>query len=199
LAVSIEVVLTLYHAPACPFCARTRILLDEKGVDYESVEIDLADRPAWLYEKNPTGSVPVIEDDGFVLSESPVINEYVEERWPEPPLLPADPAARALVRLAIERFALGGPFYAAFTGQPDGSERLAAAVADLDARLAGTAYVAGDAYTLADVSYVPWLLRARAVLAFDLDPYPHVLAWLERVLERPAVAAEAAVVEPAPA
>ena len=66
--------------------------------------IDLVDRPAWLYEKNPLGKVPVLEEDGFVLPESEVINEYLEERYPEPALLPADPAARALARLAIYRF-----------------------------------------------------------------------------------------------
>ena len=59
------------------------------------VEVDLSDRPAWIYEKNPTGRVPVIEEDGWVLPESVVIMEYLEERYPEPALLAADPADRA--------------------------------------------------------------------------------------------------------
>src|ERR1051326_2647285 len=54
--------LTLYDADRCPFCARVRIVLAEKGIEYEDVQIDLADRPAWLYEKNPLGKVPVLED-----------------------------------------------------------------------------------------------------------------------------------------
>ena len=57
--------------------------------------IDLSNRPDWLYEKNPLGKVPVLEEDSFVLPESEVIMEYLEERYPEPALLPADPAARA--------------------------------------------------------------------------------------------------------
>src|SRR5438067_5873497 len=110
--------ITLYDAPRCPYCARVRIVLAEKGVEYESVEIDLADRPAWLYEKNPSGKVPVLEEDGFVLPESVVIMEYLEERYPDPPLLPADPGDRALVRLWIERFddLLGRDYYAVRRG-----------------------------------------------------------------------------------
>ena len=95
--------LTLYDAPRCPYCARSRIVLAEKGVQYETVTIDLANRPAWLIEHNPPdGRVPVLEDDGWVLSESSVIDEYLAERYPEPPLLPADlpPARETLASLA---------------------------------------------------------------------------------------------------
>src|SRR6266567_6270520 len=94
---------TLYDAPRCPYCARARIVLAEKGVDYETVVIDLADRPAWIYEKNPLGKVPVLEEGAWVLPESAVIMEYLEERYPEPALLPADPAERAQARLWIFR------------------------------------------------------------------------------------------------
>ena len=95
--------LTLYDAARCPYCARVRIALAEKDIEFETVEIDLSDRPAWLYEKNPSGRVPVIEEDGWILAESAVIMEYLEERYPEPALLAADPADRALARLRIFR------------------------------------------------------------------------------------------------
>src|SRR5918911_2674163 len=105
--------LTLYDAARCPYCARARIVLAEKDVEYESVAIDLGDRPAWLYEKNPLGRVPVLEEGGFVLPESLAIMEYLEERYPEPQLLPRDPRARALVRARIVRFdRLSSPYYA---------------------------------------------------------------------------------------
>jgi glutathione S-transferase len=74
---SLEVVLTLYDAARCPYCARARIVLAEKGVEYETVEIDLTDRPAWIYEKNPTGRVPVLEEGDWLLPESAVIMEYL--------------------------------------------------------------------------------------------------------------------------
>src|SRR2546423_5258654 len=111
----------LYDAARCPYCARVRIVLAEKGLGYETVEIDLSDRPAWLYAKNPSGRVPVLEEDGgFVLPESYVIMEYLEERFPEPPLWPADPAERAFGRLWLERFAvrLGDDYYALRRDEP---------------------------------------------------------------------------------
>ena len=106
--------LTLYDAPRCPYCARVRIVLAEKDVPYETVVVDLSDRPAWLLEHNPPdGRVPVLEEDGWVLPESAVVDEYLEERFPEPPLLPADPGERAAARLVVFRFdALGKPYYA---------------------------------------------------------------------------------------
>ena len=81
--------LTLYDADRCPYCARVRIVLAEKGLPYDTVVVDLDDRPAWIYEKNPLGKVPVLEEADFVLPESAVIMEYLEERYPEPPLWPA--------------------------------------------------------------------------------------------------------------
>src|SRR5881392_1108987 len=120
---------TLYDAPRCPYCARARIVLAEKGVDYETVVIDLTDRPAWIYEKNPSGRVPVLEEDTFVLPESAVIMEYLEERFPEPALLPEDPAARAIERLSIDRFddRLGADYYAFRRGDENAlAERLQA-------------------------------------------------------------------------
>ena len=184
---------TLYTAERCPYAARARIVLAEKGLGYESVEVDLDDRPAWIYEKNPLGRVPVYEEEGgLCLPESVVIMEYLEERYPEPPLWPADPAERALGRLWIERFddRLGGAYYAARRG--DGRERLDQALADLDAALEGQKYLSGREYGLADIGYVPWVLRA--LDRFGVELGPSLAAWLEQLLARPAVAAEREVV-----
>ena len=185
--------LTLYDAARCPYCARVRIALAEKGVEFETVEINLSDRPAWLYEKNPTGRVPVLEEDGRPLPESAVINEFLDERYPEPPLLPADPADRAAVRLLAFRDAeLTNPYYAFRRGE--GFEEFDAALRKLDASLATRPYLAGADYSLADIALVPWILRARDMLDVDFEPYPALAAWLERLLDRPAVAAEAGIV-----
>jgi glutathione S-transferase len=193
-------VLTLYDADRCPFCARVRIVLAEKGVEYEDVQIDLSDRPSWLFEKNPGGKVPVLEEDAFVLPESPVIMEYLEERYPEPPLLPADPGDRARARLWIDRFdeRLGGDYYLVRRGAEGGRERLAARLDDLDAALEATPFLSGSGYGLADVAYVPWVLRAREALDVGLDGRDALVAWLERLLERPAVAAELDIVAALP-
>jgi glutathione S-transferase len=180
----------LYDAARCPYCARARIVLAEKRLSYETVEIDLGDRPAWLYAKNPSGRVPVLEEDGgLVLPESLVIMEYLEERFPEPALWPADPAERALGRLWLDRFdvRLGSDYYAFRRGE---QSQLDGRLAELDAALEAQPYLSGREYGLADIGYVPWILRARDTLGVDLGPYESLAGWVERLSERPAVAAE---------
>jgi glutathione S-transferase len=183
--------ITLYDADRCPYCARVRIVLSEKGIEYETVEVDLDDRPAWIYEKNPLGRVPVIEEDTFVLPESAVINEYLDERYPEPALWPADAAARAFGRLLVFRFdQLSKPYYAVRRGDGDARERLDAELAKLNAVLDAQPYLSGREFGLADVAYVPWILRARDRMDVSLDSFPALTDWVERLSARPAIAAE---------
>ena len=184
----------LYDADRCPYCARVRIVLAEKGIDYETVEVDLADRPAWIYEKNPLGRVPVLEEDGLVLPESVVIDEYLEERYPEPPLWPDDPAERAHGRLLVERFdSLSRPYYALRRGDDDARDRLDEQLALLDDRLGARPFLTGQEFGLADVAYLPWILRAESSLGVDLDIHPALAEWVERAAERPSVSAERAL------
>jgi glutathione S-transferase len=188
-------VITLYDARRCPYCARVRIVLAEKDVELAAVEIDLYDRPAWLYEKNSTGRVPVLEEDGRPLPESAVIMEFLEERYPEPPLLPADPADRAFVRLIIFRdHELTDPYYAFRRGEEGAREELDAMLGALDVVLGERSYLGGAEYGLADIAYIPWLLRTRDMLGVDLGGYSSLSAWIARLEERPAVAAEAGIV-----
>jgi glutathione S-transferase len=187
--------LTLYDAARCPYCARVRIVLAEKDVEYEAIEIDLADRPAWIYEKNATGRVPVLEEDGWLLPESAVIMEFLEDRYPEPPLLAADAADRALARLWIFRHDdFTKPYYALRRGEDGAAERFDAELGKLDAALAQRAWLGGADYGLADIAYVPWVLRARDMLGVSLDAFPAVAAWLQRLVERPSIAMEADVI-----
>ena len=172
----------LIDAPRCPYCARVRIVLAEKGIEYETVEIDLSDRPAWVYELNAAGRVPILDDeDGFVLPESDCIMDYLEQRFPEPALLDADLKARARAHLLVRRFdaTLGDDYYAYRRGDPN----------DLAAKLA--ALPTGESL-YADIAYVPWVIRARDMLGIELPA--RLAAWLDRLAERPAVAAEVDVV-----
>jgi RNA polymerase-associated protein len=184
--------LTLYDAPRCPYCARVRIVLAEKGIEHGVALVDLDERPDWIYAKNPSGKVPVIEeDDGFVLPESAVIMEYLEERYPEAPLWPDDHAERAQGRLLIHRFdRLGDAYYALRRGEERARAWLDRQLAEIDLTLEAQPFLSGREYGLADVAYVPWILRARDRLDVSLDPHPAVAGWLERLLARPAVAAE---------
>jgi RNA polymerase-associated protein len=183
--------LTLYDAPRCPYCARARIALAEKGLEYEVIEIDLSDRPRWIYEKNPTGRVPVIEEDAWILPESSVILEYLEERYPEPALLPPDPADRALARVWIFRHDdFTKPYYALRREEEGAAEKFDEQLAKLEDALSRQAWLTGAEYGLADIAYVPWVLRARDMLGVSLDGFPAVRDWLARLEERPAVARE---------
>jgi glutathione S-transferase len=187
-------VVTLYDAARCPYCARVRIVLAEKEVSFETVEIDLENRPGWLCEKNPVGRVPVLEEDGFVLPESRVIMEYLEENYPAPPLLPPEPTDRALVRLRLERFDdLAQPYYrVVFDGETP--ETLEAELGKLDETLAASPYLAGSQFTLADVAYVPWIIRAETRAGIDLGAHENLRVWLARLAQRRSIAAELEIV-----
>jgi glutathione S-transferase len=158
-----------------------RIALHEKGLDYETVAVDLTDRPQWLLELNPPkGRVPVL-DDGFTLPESEVIMGYLEDRYPEPALLPADLGDRAQARLLVHRFddTLGDDYYAFRRGEPNG---LAEKLDQLE--------VGQSLY--ADIAYVPWLIRARELFGVTLPE--RIGAWLDELAQRPSVAREIEVV-----
>jgi glutathione S-transferase len=118
--------------------------------------------------------------------------EYLEDRYPEPALWPVDPAERALGRLWLERFddRLGDAYYAARRG--DGREELDDRLADLEHMLEAQPWLSGREYGLADIGYVPWILRG--LERFELDLGPALADWLERCSARPAVAQERAVV-----
>ncbi len=145
--------------PAVPTARAFASSSPRREFEYETVEIDLDHRPPWLYDKNPLGKVPVLEEADFLLPESRVIMEYLEERYPEPPLLPSDPGDRAAVRLCLERFEeFSRPYYRVlFEGRP--VEELEAALARLDATLSASPYLVGSRFGLADMAYVPWIIR----------------------------------------
>ena len=92
----------LFSAEACPYAQRTRMVLIEKGIDFELTEIDVYNRPAWFQEVSPYGKVPVLRLDGRVVYESTIVNQYLDEAFPAPPLMPADPYARAQVRIWMD-------------------------------------------------------------------------------------------------
>lgn len=171
----------LYDALRCPYCARVRLALAEKNLAYEQVEIDLANRPDWLYELNPVGKVPVLDDSDFILPESEVIMQYLDDRYPELPLLPAGARARAEARLAVHRFddRLGDDYYAYRRGEPNAlPERLVAL------ELGHSLFV--------DIAYAPWVIRVRDMLGLELPA--HLDEALARLTTRPAFALEVEIV-----
>jgi len=100
---------TLYTAIPCNFCQRVKVALSAKGVAFDAVEIDLIRRPSWFREKASGGSVPLFEYEGGAIHGSAIVNEYIDHRWPEPPLLPSDPFERASARMFIDWWNRKGP------------------------------------------------------------------------------------------
>jgi len=98
--------LTLFSSPDCVVCHRVRLVLAAKGVSYELVSVDTANPPEDLLDLNPYHSVPTLVDRDLVLYAASVVSEYLDERYPHPPLMPVDPLSRARLRLAMLRVEL---------------------------------------------------------------------------------------------
>ncbi|HEX7044802.1 MAG TPA: glutathione S-transferase N-terminal domain-containing protein [Burkholderiales bacterium] len=96
--------MTLYAGKTDPYSHRTRIVLFEKDVECQIIEVDIAKKPRELADLNPYNQVPTLVDRELVLYESNIINEYLDERLPHPPLMPVDPVSRARARLMLLRF-----------------------------------------------------------------------------------------------
>ncbi|WP_202353604.1 glutathione S-transferase family protein [Mesorhizobium sp. 113-1-2] len=195
--------LILVSHPLCPYVQRAAISLTEKGVLFERVDIDLADKPVWFKAISPLGKVPLLRvqrnGDETTIFESAVILEFLEETQASP-LHPADPYARARHRAWIEYGsailnAIGrlysAPTEAGFLAE---SGALAAMFDRLEAELAdgrGGPWFAGDSFSLVDAVYGPVF---RYLDAFDrigdfgtLDGKPRVQAWRQALNDRPSI------------
>jgi stringent starvation protein A len=95
--------MTLYSRPACPHSHRVRLVLAEKGIAMDVVNVEGSKLPEDLLDLNPYNSVPTLVDRELVLYDPRIIMEYLEERFPHPPLMPVDPVTRARFRLALYR------------------------------------------------------------------------------------------------
>ncbi|WP_193196999.1 glutathione S-transferase family protein [Nostoc sp. MG11] len=92
----------IYSAVVCPYAHRSRLVLQEKGIDFDLIEIDLQNKPAGFTDISPYGKVPAIAHHNHRVWESAVINEYLNEVFPNPPLLPSSPIAKAQARIWID-------------------------------------------------------------------------------------------------
>lgn len=199
--------LKLVSFDVCPYVERSRIVLLEKDVPHEVAFIDLADKPAWFLAVSPMGRVPVLLVDGAPIFESMVINELLEDLHPSPPLLPADPLARAEVRawIVFANDVIMPRSYAAMLALAAGwsGDALARPLAELRDGLArlepqvarrGGPFFLGGAFTLADASLAPFFRRWRIAEQWGgpearlLDAFPALSAWSSALLSRPSVA-----------
>jgi glutathione S-transferase len=156
------------------------------------VEVDLKNKPKDLLEINPYGKVPALVDGEGVIYESAIINEYLEEKYPQVPLMPKDPLLRARARIWIDfcntRLQDAASRITHGREPEKAREKLREYLATLNREMAHRDYLAGD-YSLADITYVPFFVRQeRYKVAID-DGMPFLKEWMERLLARPAVRA----------
>ena len=158
---------------------------------YELVEVDLKNKPGELVQRNPYGKVPVLVDGDGVIYESAIINEYLDEKFPEIRLMPADVLRRARARIWVDFFnsrVHPAASDLAHDREPETArERLNQHLQALDRELNGKRYIV-DHYSLADIAFIPFYTRReRYRIAID-DRYPNVKRWGEDLITRPQVA-----------
>src|SRR5487761_2430989 len=157
--------MNLYSGTTCPFSQRCRIVLYEKGMDFQIIDVDLFNKPEDIAVMNPYNRLPVLVERDLVLYESNIINEYIDERFPHPQLMPPDPVMRARARLLLYNFEV--ELFSRIDLLEDGTakqqEKARAHVADRLIELAPIftkqKYMLGDEFSMLDVAIAPMLWR----------------------------------------
>jgi glutathione S-transferase len=195
----------LYDFLPCPFGQKVRIALAEKGLTYDLVQVDITkgeNRHPDFFRLNPFGRVPVLVDEDTTIYDSTIINEYLDDEYPEPPILPpvGSSAMRARAR-RLEDFAdtsftpQVGQLMAEL-GKPDAErnaerlQRLNQAVERvldyLNQELAGAQFLATD-FSVAEIGFIPRLLVLPNLGIEAGTNRPNVDGWIKRLLERPSL------------
>lgn len=193
--------LKLYTSEVCPYAQRTRIVLAEKNIAHDCVEIDINDKPEWFAKLTPAGRVPVIDHDGFVLWESATVNEYLDAAFDGPTLMPTTEREKAVLRNEIRHFDtnfLVDLYKLLFTqdsaGQHEMRDVVDRAFGFLELRLraisADGPFWMGPIVTLADCAMFPFFERLEVFEHYRGLTLPaecgRLRQWFEAVTQRPA-------------
>jgi glutathione S-transferase len=196
--------MTLYDHPDCPYGMKVRIVLAEKEMDCELITVDLQagqHRQPEFLKLNPFGRVPVLIDEGFIVYESTIINEYIDDEYPEPPLRPVDSGERSRMRLledyADTAFTLPAMAVQMELSKPAGvrEEQRVRAARDvvvkglemLNRELEGREYLAGE-FSLADVAFAPIVLQLEKLGIHPDNSLRNLKAWIQRLAARRSIA-----------
>ena len=188
--------MVLYSGTTCPFSHRCRFVLFEKGMDFEIRDVDLYNKPEDISVMNPYGQVPILVERDLILYESNIINEYIDERFPHPQLMPGDPVARARVRLFLHNFEkelfsqvnlLEGRGVKATERQIEKArEQIRDRLTMLAPICTKNKYMLGDDFSMLDVAIAPLLWRLD-YYGIDLSKNAlPLLKYAERIFSRPA-------------
>jgi glutathione S-transferase len=196
--------LKLYDYPDCPFCQKVRVVLAEKDLEYEKIFVDLRKQEQKLPDflrLNPYGKVPVLVDEDEVIYDSTIIDEYLEEEYPLPRLMPEDSQGRARVRMMEDycdnSFIPPTTMLLAQVRKTEAErdtqrvdqarEELRRALYFLRDRLGGQPFLCGSEFTLADASFAPRIM-VLGRLGIELEPaLAPVQGWIDRIRVRPSV------------
>ncbi len=184
--------MTLYSGTTDPYSHRCRFVLFEKGMDFQVIDVDVFNKPEDLAVMNPYNTVPVLVERDLILYEANIINEYIDERFPHPQLMPPDPVMRARARLFLHRFE--NELFCHIAGLESGNAKVAdKARAAVRANLTQIApvfakqkYMLGDEFSMLDVAIAPLLWRLDHYgIQLDKDAAP-LMKYAERLFSRPA-------------
>jgi len=184
--------MTLYSGTTDPFSHRCRFVLFEKGMDFQVIDVDMFNKPEDLAVINPYNKVPVLVERDLVLYEANIINEYIDERFPHPQLMPADPVMRARARLFLHRFEneLFCHIEAIEHGVQKASDKARHAVRNnltqISVVFAKQKYMLGDEFSMLDVAIAPLLWRLDHYgIQLGKEAVP-LMKYAERLSSRPA-------------
>lgn len=184
--------MVLYSGTTCPFSHRCRFVLFEKGMDFEIRDVDLFNKPDDINVMNPYGQVPILVERDLILYESNIINEYIDERFPHPQLMPGDPVDRARVRLFLLNFEkeLFVHVSTLESGDEKAKDKARAHIRDRLTQLAPNfiknKYMLGENFSMLDVAIAPLLWRLEHYgIDLSRNAAP-LLKYAERLFSRPA-------------
>ena len=184
--------MTLYSGTTDPFSQRCRIVLFEKGMDFQIIDVDVFNKPEDLAVVSPHNKVPVLVERDLILYEANIINEYIDERFPHPQLMPADPVMRARARLFLHRFE--SELFCYIDPIEQGAQKVAdkarQAVRDNLMQIAPVfakqKYMLGDEFSMLDVAIAPLLWRLEHYgIQLGKEAAP-LMKYAERLFSRPA-------------
>ncbi len=184
--------MTLYSGTTCPFSQRCRIVLYEKGMDFQIIDVDLYNKPEDLAVMNPYNQVPVLVERDLILYESNIVNEYIDDRFPHPQLMPADPVMRARARLFLFRFEkeLFSNIETLEKGPTKSADKARIVIRDSLTQIAPVflkqKYMLGEEFSMLDVAIAPLLWRLE-YYGIQLPKQAAPLQkYAERIFSRPA-------------
>ena len=159
--------MTLYSGITCPFSQRCSFVLYEKGMDFEIKDVDIFNKPEDLAVMNPYNQVPVLVERDLILYESNIINEYIDERFPHPQLMPGDPVMRGRGRLVLYRMEKELFSLVQVLETPESTNKEQAKAREaigngltlLAPSFAKNKYILGDDFSMIDVALSPLLWR----------------------------------------